>query len=247
MEKVREQEIFKTYKDVFDNSTIVTVLKLISKGALDGLESPISIGKEANIFTGIAQGQRVAVKIYRIATCDFRKMYQYLQADPRYHPDKNRRRVVLTWAQREFRNLLKAREAGVRVPTPRAVMNNVLVMEFIGDDGQPALRLKDDIPEDLEGFFRKVIANMRKLHQAGLVHTDLSHFNILNHRGEPVFIDLSQATVLENPNAQEYLARDIKNICAFFRKQGLQADEEAVRKQITGGTAVRKQRLNTFS
>ncbi|MEM4239761.1 MAG: serine protein kinase RIO [Candidatus Woesearchaeota archaeon] len=241
MARIRHPEdIKKTFKDVFDNFTNVTILKLISKGQLDGLESPISIGKEANIFSAMAQGERVMVKIYRIAACDFNKMYDYLRADPRFPGlDKNRRKVVVLWARREYRNLLKAREAGVRVPTPRAVLNNVLVMEFIGDEGIPAPRVKDAIPENPKEFFEKVVNGMQKLHKAGLVHTDLSQFNILNYNEEPVFIDMSQATTLENPNAQEYLTRDIKNICTFFRKLGLDIDDEKIRQQITGKKPIR--------
>lgn len=240
---VRQRKVTddKTFKAVFDNFTNVTILKLISKGQLDGLEGPISIGKEANVFAALAQRERVAVKIYRMATCDFNRMYDYIKADPRFPAlDKSRRRVVLLWAQREYRNLFLARQAGVRVPTPRAVMNNVLVMEFIGDDGQPALRLKDSWPKKPQEFFDTVVKYMQKLHKAGLVHTDLSQFNILNHNDEPVFIDLSQATTFENPNAKEYLIRDIKNVCAFFRKFGLDVDEEAVTKQITGKKPIRK-------
>lgn len=234
MEKFREQEVFKTYKDVFDNYTIATILKLISKGMLDGLENPVSIGKEANIFTGRTRGEQVMVKIYRIATCDFKRMYRYLEGDPRVKlPDKNRRRIIQAWAQREYRNLLKAREAGIRVPTPIAVLNNVLVMEFIGDEN-PAPKLKDAYPEKPEEFFNSIVNSLGKLYKAGLVHTDLSQFNILNHNEEPVFIDLSQATTLENPNAQEYLNRDIHNICKFFKKKGLTIDEEKVKRQITG-------------
>jgi RIO kinase 1 len=118
-------------------------------------------------------------------------------------------------------------------------MNNVLVMEFVGDGDVPAPRLKDAFPKKPQEFFDTVVKYMQKLHKAGLVHTDLSQFNILNHNGEPVFIDLSQATTLENPNAKEYLARDIKNICAFFTKYGLDIDEEKVTQQITGKKAIR--------
>jgi len=241
MVRIRHPEdIKKTFKDVFDNFTNVTILKLISKGQLDGLESPVSIGKEANIFSAQAQGEPVMVKIYRINVVDFNKMFEYLCADPRFPGiNKNRRKVVILWAKREYRNLLKAREAGVRVPTPRAVLNNVLVMEFIGDEGVPAPRVKDLLPQNPKKFFEKVISGMQKLHKAGLVHTDLSQFNILNYNEEPVFIDMSQATTLENPNAEEYLTRDIKNVCAFFRKLGLKADEQKVRQQITGKKPIR--------
>jgi len=241
MVRIRHPEdIKKTFKDVFDNFTNVTILKLISKGHLDGLESPISIGKEANIFSAMAQGERVMAKIYRINVVDFNKLFEYLRADPRYPGlDRNRRKVVILWAKREYRNLLKAREAGVRVPMARAVLNNVLVMEFIGDEGEAAPKVKDLIPKNPKEFFDKVIVGMQKLHKAGLVHTDLSQFNILNYNEEPVFIDMSQATTLENQNAQEYLDRDIKNICTFFRKLGLDIDDKKVKQQITGKKSIR--------
>ena len=118
--------------------------------------------------------------------------------------------------------------------------NNVLVMEFIGDEGDAAPKVKDAIPKNPKEFFDKVITGMQKLHKAGLVHTDLSQFNILNYNEEPVFIDMSQATILENHNAEDYLDRDIKNICTFFRKLGLDIDDEKVKQQITGKKPIRK-------
>ncbi|MEK6857956.1 MAG: serine protein kinase RIO, partial [Nanoarchaeota archaeon] len=198
------------------------------------LESPISIGKEANIFTAKKGKDRVIVKIYRLNTCDFNKMYEYLKFDPRYSDTRrSRRQVIFTWVQREYRNLLKSREAGVRVPTPIAVFSNILVLEFIGSD-EPAPKLKDLIPENLEKFFDEVILNMKKLFKAGIVHGDLSAFNILNFNDKPVFIDMSQSTTTENPRFQEYLLRDVKNVCNHFRKIGLKLDDDEVYGRIVG-------------
>lgn len=226
------RERYKTYHGVFDEFTNVSILKLISKGHLDGLEGEISIGKEASVFSGLVKGQRVAVKVYRMSTCDFNKMYEYIRYDPRFAElEKKRRKVILAWAQREYRNLLKARQAGVNCPIPRAVYNNVLIMEFIGKQ-EAAPRLKDAFPKNPKVFFNAIIKNMAKLHSAGMVHTDLSHFNILNHKEKPVFIDFSQATIARNPRFQEYLDRDIRIITRFFSKYGLKVDEETVKKQI---------------
>ena len=75
---------------------------------------------------------------------------------------------------------------------------------------------------------------MKKLHKAGLVHADLSAFNILNYNEKPVFSDFSQYTTLESSMANDYLERDVRNICIFFRKLGLKLNEEKVRKDITG-------------
>lgn len=227
------REKFKTLKDVFDLFTERNLFKLISQGHFEGLESPIEMGKEANIFTAITKdNRRIIVKIYRLSTCDFKKMHGYISKDPRFAGlEKNKRKVIFAWAQREYRNLLKAREAGVRVPTPITVLANILVMEFIGND-QPAPRLKDKAPLNPEKFLAETVKNMRKLYSAALVHADLSSFNILNHDETPVFIDFSQTTTVEDPNAGEYLERDIRNIARYFNRLGLNTSEEKIKKEI---------------
>src|SRR3989344_4281407 len=176
------KEKFKTYKNVFDDFTDRNLFKLISQGYFEGIESPISIGKEANIFSAIDLEQnRLILKIYRLSTCDFNRMYDYLKLDPRYSSVKKRKReIIFSWAQREYRNLLKVRELGVRVPTPKHVFFNILILEFIGDQ-DPAPKLKDLAPKNAEDFFKEILKQMKKLYKAGFVHTDLSSFNILNH------------------------------------------------------------------
>lgn len=228
------RERFKTLKDVFDLGTEERLFKLNSRGAFEGLESPISIGKEANVFTGITkESERVVVKIYRLGTCDFTKMYTFLRVDPRFPGvQRNRRQAVYAWAQREYRNLLQAREAGVRVPTAIAILGNVLVMEYIGDES-PAPKLKDQDPADPEAFLKDIAANMRKLHRANLVHGDLSPFNILNRDEQAVLIDLSQTTTLDNPNAAGFLDRDCRVIAQYFRKIGLDIDGETLKARVT--------------
>ncbi|MBI5389161.1 serine protein kinase RIO [Candidatus Woesearchaeota archaeon] len=229
----KSPEKFKTYGNVFDEFTKRNLFKLSSQGHFDRLESPISIGKEANIFSALKKdGSRVIVKIYRLETCDFNRMYDYIKADPRFTGIKRKRRdVIFTWAQREYRNLMKAREV-IRVPTPITQVYNILVLEFIGDENA-APKLKDAIPENPQVFFNEVVDAMRKLYKKGLVHGDLSAFNILNHNETAVFIDFSQTMPADTFNAQEYLVRDIKNVCTFFRKQGLRPDEEEIKKKIT--------------
>jgi RIO kinase 1 len=227
------KERFKTLKNVFDLFTERNLNKLIGQGYIEGLDSPLSIGKEANIFTAKAGDDTRVVKIYRLQTCDFNKMYYYIRSDPRYSDLKNaQREVIFAWAHREFRNLLKAREAGVRVPTPYALLKNIVVMEFIGDD-MAAQKVKSDPPKDPKKFADEVIKQMRLLYKKRMVHGDLSGFNILNHNDVPVFIDMSQSTTLENPNAKEYLERDVRNICKLFEKWGVKYEEGQVLKQVT--------------
>jgi len=234
-EKFREYtEKFKTMHNVFDDFINRTIFKLITEGRFRGLESPISIGKESNVFSALTEeGKRVIVKIYRLETCDFNRMYDYIKDDPRYLGLKDKKRkVIFAWAQREYRNLMNARDAQANVPIPIAFLNNILVLEFIGRNGSIAPKLKDSIPKNKKQFFDKIVDNIRKLYKAGLVHADLSAFNILNFEENPVFIDMSQATVLKHPRAEEFLERDVKNICSFFKKEGLKVSEKSVLNKI---------------
>ena len=222
--------------NVFDEFTNRTIYKLITGGYIEGLESPLFIGKESNVFTAHAKGHDLRiVKIYRLESCDFNRMYDYIKADPRYtNIRKRRRNIVFAWVQREYRNLMIAREHGMLVPLPYAFMNNVLVLECISSGDHIAPKLKDAPPRNPGQFFTKVVEGMRKLHKAGLVHADLSPFNILNRDEQPVFIDFSQATEYDTHGGEAYLQRDIRNVCAFFRPLEVDADEAKVRKLIPG-------------
>jgi len=226
------REKFKTYKNVFDNHTERCLFKLSSEGHFDELIGPISIGKEANIFSATKDKHKVIIKIYRVETCDFNKMYDYIKFDPRYlHLKKNRRLIIFSWCKREYRNLMKAREAGVKTPQPIAFLDNILVMEYIGKD-DPAPKVKDIMPVDPKAFMDKIIKNMQKLNKAGLVHGDLSNFNILNYEENPVFIDFSQCTPLKSMNSDELITRDSKNMTRLANKIGIEMSVSDIKEKI---------------
>lgn len=226
------KEKFKTYKNVFDEHSERCLFRLSSRGHFDHLESPISIGKEANIFTAVKENHKVIVKIYRLETCDFNKMYNYIKFDPRFvHIKKNKRLIIFSWCKREFRNLTKLRESGVRVPQPIAFMDNILIMEHIGKD-RPAPRLKDKMPENPEDFVRRIIRQVKKIAKAGYIHGDLSEFNILNHNEKPVMIDLSQCTSMESMNSRELVERDARNVERYARKIGVHIPAKDIEEDI---------------
>jgi len=222
--------------EVFDKRTLEVLYKLSNTGYLAILDGVISTGKEANVFKGLDDHNNfVAVKIYRVATSDFRKMQYYIQGDPRFKVKMgNKRQIVHAWVNKEFRNLKRAYESGVRVPRPFVSRENVLIMEFIGDsEGNPAPTLKEAPPLHPRKMFDKIVYYMKLLYQrARLVHGDLSAFNILNFEEEPVIIDISQAVVLDHPIAEELLERDVKNISSDFKRFGVSSTPREIREKI---------------
>ena len=232
----------KTELSVLDIPTLETLYKFTKRGLLKALGGPISSGKEAVIFHAIgAKEEELAIKMYKVSTSNFNVMLDYIIGDPRFENiKKDRRSIVSAWARKELKNLKRAFDAGVEVPKPIAVDKNVLIMEFIGRDGVAAPRLRD-VPVDilktdfeLEELFLRIISYIRIMYEKGrMVHADLSEFNILmkgyverEFEGadveiEPVIIDMGQATLLQHPNADAFLLRDVRNIVTFFNKLGL--------------------------
>ena len=231
-----DKEKFRIEHGVFDAFTNKNIQKLSGQGYFSELTNYVALGKEANVYLAKKDdGGYVCVKIYRVENCNFNKMYSYIRSDPRYADLKGRRReIIFAWVQREYRNLHKAREAGVRVPTPYAIEKNVLVMELIGPAEGVAPQIKNSMPKDPEQFIEQIVEQMRLLYKkAGIVHADLSMFNILNDDEKPVIIDMSQATAKEDRNAPDYLRRDIENIATYAKRMGVSFSLEDTFQAIT--------------
>ncbi len=229
--RLKDADDIKVRDDVFDTRTLMNLYYLSKKGYVEALGGSISRGKEANIFYALGRGgKQLALKIYRVAASDFKAMQDYIIGDPRFRSVKgNKRSLVNAWTRKEYRNLLRAEEAGVRVPHPYTARENILVMDLVGVDGTaaPLLREVDLDKEEAERVYRKIMDYIVQLYKnAGLVHADLSEFNIL-YDGEPVLIDMGQAVTLDHPNAMEFLKRDISNLVRYFRERyGIGSEDE---------------------
>jgi RIO kinase 1 len=232
--RIKNTEQFKVEASVFDDATLGALYKLVQDGYIDAFGGPISSGKEANVYTALAPDGEVAVKVYRINASDFRQMRDYLDGDPRFEGiGSDKKKVVVAWTKKEYANLMRAQKAGVRVPEPLAVERNVLVMEYLGGEDDRAKRLNEVHVENPETAYEVVREYTRRLYRAGLVHGDLSEYNIVVHDGELCLLDLGQAVTVHHPNAQEFLERDCHNVAAFFRRQGFEVSDDDLLAYVT--------------
>jgi len=225
----------RTADEVFDKYTLSTIEKLISNRIIDIIDFPISTGKEGNVFRAVTPDKKnVVIKIYRTSTSTFKHISQYILGDPRFKSiHKTRKDIIFAWTQKEFKNLERLKKIGVKAPNPIIFKNNVLVMEYIGDEIQPAPLLKDVEIKNPEKTFKTLISYISKMYtKANLVHGDISAFNILYFKNECYIIDLGQGVLSEHPNSLEFLKRDIKNVVSYFNKYNIRADAEDIYKKI---------------
>ncbi|MBC7128097.1 MAG: serine protein kinase RIO [Candidatus Methanosuratus sp.] len=215
----------------------MTLYQMINNGPIDRVFGAVKAGKESRVYWAKGKsGEDLAVKIYLTSSMEFKKsIRQYIQGDPRFKDSKDYRKLIYTWAQKEFKNLSQSYGAGVRVPKPIQVSQNILVMEFIGKDGEPAPLLKNIGDDEISsGIYEDVIGMLDRLYRdAGLVHADLSEYNVMVHEGKAYLIDLGQAVLKTHPMAETFLSRDVGNLIRFFEKKGLNPpDPESVIKWL---------------
>jgi RIO kinase 1 len=211
----------KTYDEVFDQATLLLITKLISNKVLSTVDYPISSGKEANIFKGTQpDGTPVALKIYRLATSTFKNIVRYIDGDRRFkNVRRDHRSIIYAWAKKEFKNLQRMSDANIRVPKPITYLKNILIMEFISADefAAPELRMvKINKPATR---FKNILEQIKVLYStAGLVHGDVSEYNILVSTDELVIIDVGQAVLYDHPMAKDLLVHDIHNLGNYFKR-----------------------------
>lgn len=234
--RLKDADQRKTYDEVFDRTTLLTLQRLINAGVLNVLDYPIATGKEGNVFRATtASGEFRAVKIYRVSNATFTSLSQYIIGDPRFpRAGGSRRRLIQAWAMKEFKNLKRMAEAGARVPRPYHVEDNVLVMDYIGDEATPAPVLRQVTPRGPKALYRLLLQDMRAIERTGLVHGDLSEYNILLWESKPWVIDVGQAVPLDHPRAEEWFARDMRNMARYLQRLGLDVTAEALAAKVRG-------------
>jgi RIO kinase 1 len=121
------------------------------------------------------------------------------------------------WVEKEYRNLQRSSSANVSSPKPILVRKNILLMELLGQNGTPFPLLKNCPEYFTESMLKMILKQITILfNQAGLVHADLSPYNILIGKNVPYFIDMSQSVLVSHPKALKFLKRDLTNVISAF-------------------------------
>ena len=246
-----------TYKpSLFEEGWLLDSLRpFYDRGLITDVLARVKGGKEANVYRCAANPETglelVAAKVYRPRM--FRnlrndKMYQegrqLLTADGKHgKPDERMIRAVgkktaygqqvshTSWLMHEYMTLDRLYSLGAAVPQAISSAENAMLMSYCGDEHMAAPALSDvSLDEDeAKPLFIEVVRNIEVMLQNGMVHGDLSAYNILYWEGEITLIDFPQVTDSRgNSHARDILARDVTRVCEYFADQGVDNDPQDI-------------------
>jgi len=235
-ERIKDADQFKVEQSVFDDATLAALYKLVQDGYVDAFGGPLSTGKEANVYLAQVDDREVAVKIYRINASNFTQMRDYLEGDPASRAWAARRKTSSSRGPRRNWRTSGARRrpaCGCLNPSPPSAtcwswstsVPRTTVQKRLGE-------VHIENPQTAYEVMREY---MRRLYSAGLIHGDLSEYNVVfdESEGQLVFIDLGQAVTVHHPNSREFLERDCRNVANFFSRQGLEVAEDDLFEFVT--------------
>ena len=206
---------------------------LVAQGIITEVLRPLRSGKEAQIYLVVSEGEERVAKIYKEAqNRSFKHRSDYTEGrqtrssrDARAmskHTRYGRSKDEEAWKSAEVEAIYKLSAAGVKVPVPYNFIDGVLIMELVKDgEGGPAPRLGEAEISAAEArtIFDQLLAEVVRMLDAGLVHGDLSDFNVLLGARGPVVIDFPQSVdAARNQNARELLIRDVDNLTHFLSR-----------------------------
>lgn len=212
----REQEPYLGYLMNYNAYDILALNALVKAEMLEYLGPSIGIGKEADVYEGVTPDDtKVAVKFHRIGRTSFRdtkRKREYL-ADHDHTSWLYQSRLA---AETEYEALSLMHEAGVQTPNPIYQNRHTIIMQYI-----KGVELSEILViENAEIFLMEILDNLKKAYEAGVIHSDISEYNILiDDKTEVWIIDWPQYITSDHPNADETLERDVKNITYFFERK----------------------------
>ena len=210
-----------------------SLTSLVDEGVVEEVVRPLLSGKEAEVFLVTAGGELRVAKVYKEAhDRTFKNRAEYTEGrkvrnsrDQRAMQKRSRygrAQDEASWRSTEVDMIYRLHAAGVRVPTPYNYIDGVLVMEMIADaEGNPAPRLAEvSLDQDqARRVFDRLLAEAVRMLCAGVVHGDLSDFNVLMAADGPVLIDFPQSVdAAGNQNARKLLLRDVANLERFLSR-----------------------------
>ncbi len=220
---------------------------LIDDGLVDDVISQLMSGKEATVYVVRSGSDILCAKVYKDAIKrSFKKAVQYQEGRSGRNSRRNRaiekkssfgrKQQEEAWQNAEVDALIKVADAGVRVPQTFGCFDGVLLMELITDgEGHVAPRLNDVVltkEQALEDHATIMNAIMRML-SVGIIHGDLSEFNVLLDEYGPVIIDLPQAIdAAGNNNAKAMLERDVNNMTHYYAQYAPELHNSQYAKEI---------------
>lgn len=191
----------------------------------------VKSGKEATVFVVDFQKKLLALKVYIDPNKrSFQNNLSYIEG--KYFRKPSEKRAVLnrsktgrqmlhqSWIRREFFLLKKLHTAGANVPKVYEWTNKSILMEFVGNEYvAPRLIDVELTPSQAKKSFELILKDVELMLECGIVHSDLSSYNILWWDEKPWIIDLPQAVdIRQNPNKNELLIRDLDNLITYFSK-----------------------------
>ena len=201
---------------------------LVDEGIIDAVHARLMSGKEATVYVVERQGHLGAAKVYKQRDeRTFKKTASYVEGRNQTRNSRDRRAmhnkssygrhlIEESWQDMEFQALRAAYDAGVRVPEPYFLYENVLFMELVVDEsGAPASRVADFTftAEEAQRLHLELFLQVKTLLGSGRIHGDLSAYNVLLAAKGPTLIDMPQVVdVAGNNNARQILRRDLRNV-----------------------------------
>lgn len=206
---------------------------MLDEGLIQEIVRPLKSGKEAAVFVVVVDGTRCAAKVYKQAQQrNFRQRQDYVEG--RNTGDSREQRAMdrgsrfgkqqreEAWQNAEAAAMRKLHAAGVRIPRPISNNDGVLLMDLVvGRDGEPAPQIAAARYDRQRAvtMHKAIVQQIAAMLCAGVVHADLSEFNILDATDGPIIIDLPQAVdAARNNNAKRLLLRDVANVTRFFAR-----------------------------
>ena len=219
--------------------------EFISEAQITEVLNVVKSGKEATVYRCRAHPSLgvpyVAAKVYHSTGHRSFQRAGIYEEGRQFGPGQVRRAIanrsefgrqaqLSFWVDHEFEMLSALNYAGADIPAPFACTDTAILMEYLGDDEEPATQLQYAALEagEAQELLDRALWNIELLMRENVVHGDLSAFNILYHRGRLAIIDFPQSVdPRKNSNARQLLERDISNVLGYFQRHGAGMDEDA--------------------